>query len=210
MKLISLIIIILIFSFSHSLYSDDKIPKPEVSEFNFIKPDDLTKKVQVNLYTGYQPFYWDNEALKKDRAINWIPQNFNIQIGIDKYFLFYNALTFRLSYAHEYRQFSLASGYKLNLYKFIYTKLEFVTQIYTTRYQTGYLHKNTEGLSVEKYSDSLGWDIGVSGTLGSEFTLFNSNFRLMIYPLVLDIMIINDRNLTSLHWKSYMGIGFFF
>ena len=210
MKLISFIIILISLLISSSLYSVDKIPKPEVSEFNFIKPDDLTKKLQVNLYTGYQPFYWDNEALKRNRTINWIPQDFDIQIGIDKYFLFYNALTFRLSYTHKYRQLSLASGYKLNLYEFIYIKLELVTQFYTTRYQTDYLHKNEEGLNVEQYSDSLGWDIGASGTLGSEFTLFNSNFRLMIYPLVLNIMLINDRNLTSLHWKSYLGVGFFF
>ena len=127
-----------------SKYTENKIPKPEIREFNTLKISDLTQRIQINTAIGGDLWVWNN--------YNNSELGFNldkISIGIDKYFLFYNGITSQLKYNFTSSLTVLSFGYKLKLYEVLYTKLQLKTAVYPY------------------------FDLGASVSLGIEFSLFN-------------------------------------
>ena len=207
-------IFLLIFLFSTLIFSLDKIPKATINEYPFIEKDDLTEKYQFNLSLVHNFFYWDNQA-DDSKGIDWIPYSdgdrTSIQLGFDINSLFFKGVTFRLSYNNYYKQLYLGSGYKLNLYTIFYLKGELITQFFSDRFQTGYtrIENNREIERFQSNSFFRGFDLGASVTLGMEFNIFD-HFQVLIYPFVLDMLLINNRKLTSFQWEHYVGFGYYY
>ena len=124
----------------------------------------------------------------------WIWNNLNnsefsfnidkISIGVDKYFLFYNGLTGLFEYNAENFLTTMSFGYKLRLYEILYTKLQVTTALYPY------------------------FDFGISISLGLEFSAFNL-LRFYTYNNFTTFLI-NGKNMTSLYFNYYIGIGMYF
>jgi len=168
--------------FSTSLfseYSENKIPKPKINKFDTLKISDLTGRVQINTSLGGSIWVWENE---EDSRLGFNIED--ISIGVDKYFWFYNGVTGNLFHKFSDSLTSLSLGYKLNLYEFIYTKLEIETVVYPY------------------------FDLGLSISLGIEFSLFNL-LRVFAYNDITTFLI-NGRNKTTIYLNYYLGLGFYF
>jgi len=180
-KTLSLILGIFIF-FNTSLfseYSESKIPKPKMNKFDTLKISDLTGRIQVNASLGGTIWLWTNY---NDSHLTFNVDD--ISIGVDKYFRFYNGITGNLFHKLSDSLTSLSLGYKLNLYEFLYTKLELETVIYPY------------------------FDLGLSVSLGLEFSLFNL-LRVFTYSDI-TTFVINGRNITTIYLNYYLGLGFYF
>lgn len=176
------LILFIFFIFSSPLlskYTEKKIPKPEIRKFDTLKISDLTNRIQINTSLGGSIWVWNN--------LNTSKFSFNIDkisIAVDKYFLFYNGLTGQINYNFINSLTTIELGYKLKLYEILYTKLQLKTAVYPS------------------------FDLGISISLGIEFSLFNL-LRLYAYNNFTSFLI-NGRNTTELYLNYYIGIGTYF
>ena len=157
----------------------DRIPKPEIRNFDILKISDMTNRIQTNVSLGGSYWYWNNlnksEFKLKINAIS---------LGMDKYGLFYKALTGELKYDFINSDLVISGGYKLKLYGILYGKMQLKAKIYP------YL------------------DLGASFALGLEFSLFNL-IRIYYYNEFTGF-VINTANLTGLYFNHYFGMGVYF
>jgi len=108
----------------------------------------------------------------------------NISIGVDKYFLFYNSISANLMHNFNSSLTTLNLGYKLKLYGIFYSRFGLESALYP------YM------------------DFGLSVAIGIEFSLFNW-LRVFSYTDFITFLI-NNRNLTTIYYNYYLGIGVYF